>query len=232
MRSIFKSVLVALIAVLALGAVAASGASAALPEFVTSAFPLAYSGSSGGVTLQTTESHEKGLLTIHCTASQNRGEISEAHKFKNFGKVTITYTGCKVGTTACTSTGAAAGEIVTKALKAQLVYTNKAAKEVGLLYKPEAAGAVAEYTCGAIVGKVKLTGGVISKLAAGQLGKSKVSFEWDYRQKGGIQEPTEYEEGATKVSAFLTSGFLGLSEQTGEEATETMTFSSAVEVLA
>jgi hypothetical protein len=231
----FRSVLVALVAMFALGAMASASALAAAPEFVTTAFPITYSGTSGEVTLQTTESHTKGNITIHCSASADSGEIAEAHSFKFLLKVHIVYTGCKVGTgtTVCTSKGAAAGEIVTNALKAQLVYTNKAAKEVGLVFKPEAAGgAVAEYTCGVLIGKVKLSGAVVTKLAGGQLGKAKTSFTWNYRQKAGIQEPTEYEEGATKVSAFLTSAYGTLSEQTGEETTETLSFSGAVEVIA
>ncbi len=231
MRSRSRSLLAALVAVCAVGAVLSGSALAALPTFVTTAFPLNYAGSSGEVTLQTTESHVKGDLTVHCSASRQSGEIAEGLSFKSFVKVHIKYTGCKVGTTttSCTTAGAAAGEVLTSALQATLVYTSKAAKEVGLVFKPEAVGGpVAEYTCGLF--KVKLTGAVVSQLGSGQVGKLKTSFAWNYRQKAGIQEPAGYEEGATKVSAFLTSAYSLYSEQTGEEATETLTFASAVEV--
>ncbi|HEY2282330.1 MAG TPA: hypothetical protein VGH60_02130 [Solirubrobacteraceae bacterium] len=78
------------------------------------------------------------------------------------------------------------------------------------------------------------TGGVIAKLPNEQVNKTRMSFTWDYRQKSEIQAPSEYEEGATKVSAYLTSvvGVGGLHVRTGEEATETMTFSSNVEISA
>jgi hypothetical protein len=234
MRSMLRSVLVALVAVFAVGAVASASASAELPVFETAATGLTYLGKTGEVTMQTTETHTKGLV-LHCKASTNKGEFSESHSFKSFAKVIITYTGCTIhektfGELSCTSKGAATGEIISNDLKATLIYTNKAAKEVGLVFKPEeAGGALAEYKCGGLVGSVKLTGAVITKLPNEQVGKSRLSFTWDYRQKGGIQEPTAYEEGTTKVSAFLT----GLdSEQTGEETTETIEFSSGVTVVA
>src|SRR4029077_12576335 len=232
MRSMFRSVLVALVAVFAVGVVAAASASAAAPEFVTASFPISYSGSSGEVTFQTAK--KEGFATIHCSASAETGEIDEAFDFKFLVNVHVRYTGCKstvVGAgAACTTTGAAAGEIVTNALGAELVYTSKAAKEVGLVFKPETSGvAVAEFSCGGIVGKVKLSGAVVTKLASGQLGKPKTSFVWDYRQKAGVQEPASYEEVSTKVSAFLTTAN---GEQVGEEATETLMFGSSVEIAA
>src|SRR4029077_14010758 len=231
MRSMFRSVLVALVAVFAIAAITAGEASAAAPEFVTGSFPLSYSGSSGEVTFQTVEK-SKSSVTIHCSASSETGEIDEAFSFKSLVKAHVHYTGCKsagVGAATCTTSGAVAGEIITKALEAQLVYTSKAAKEVGLVFKPETTGgAVAEFSCGALIGKVTLSGAVVTKLASGQLHKAKTSFAWDYRQKAGVQEPTAYEEGSTKVSVFLTLSSL----QAGEEATETLSFGSAVEITA
>jgi hypothetical protein len=226
MRSRPTTILTAILAVLSITAFAATTASASLPEMLTKGvWPVTYASESGEVTLQTTEKLKGFNGTIHCLASRNGGEISS---FKSFAKVHITYTGCKAASNgaACTSKGAAAGEIVTNHLKAELVYTNKAAKEVGQVFKPEAAGgALAEYACS--IYAIKLTGAVIAKLPNEQVNKLRTSFTWNYRQAAGIQEPTEYEEGATKVSAFLTS-FSG--EQTGEAATETMSLSTSVEI--
>src|ERR1700719_1174655 len=226
MRSMFRSVLLALAAVFALGAVAAASASASRPEFVWNKTegPVRFSGTSGEVTLQL-----KGLVAIHCQASKT---VSPESLFSNkrLTKVQAVYTGCKASEHACTSTGAASGEIVTNKMSAELVYIKKAAKEVGLVFKPEAVGgAVAEFDCGGLIGKSKLTGSVIAKLPNEQLNEGRTSFTWDYRQKAGVQEPAEYEEGTTKVSAFLTlhSSPAG-TYQTGEETTETMTFTSAV----
>jgi hypothetical protein len=228
MRSMFRGVPVALAVVFAVGAVAAASASASLPEFVWTQNPNSYSGTSGAVTLQTV----KGVITVSCQASKDVGEPLTSNK--RLTKAQIVYTGCKAQETACTSTGAASGEVRTNLLTAELVYTNKAAKEVGLVFKPEAVGgAVAEYNCGGLVGKVKLTGSVIAKLPNEQVNKSRTSLTWDYRQKAGVQEPAEYEEGTTKIPAFLTlHSSLSGNFQAGEETTETMTFTSAVEVKA
>jgi hypothetical protein len=219
MRSKWKTTLAALVAMLAFAAVTTASASAALPEFETTTWPITYTASSGVVDLQV-----KGAFKIQCEKSTNTGEIAN---FKTLVKVHIIYKGCEIvgAETACTSSGAAAGEIRSSYLTTTLVYTNKAAREVGQLVKPEAAGsALAEFKCGLL--STKLTGGVIAKLPNEQVNKSRTSFTWDYKQNAGIQEPTEYEEGSSKVSSFLDC----FGTQTGEEATETVTWSASVEI--
>ena len=226
MRSTLRSALVALVTVCAVGAVASASALASTqPQMETGGiWPVGYTASSGEVTLQTTD------ITVHCSASKNSGEVVNKNGFAN---VHVTYTGCIAGGWGvCKSKGAVAGEIVTNSLTANLVYINKATKEVGQLFKPQTAGgAIAEYECGL---RVKLTGGVIAKLPNEQVNKIRSSFTWDYRQKTEIQEPSEYEEGTTKISSYLTSNIepYGLKLRTGEEATETMTFTTAVEISA
>lgn len=223
MRSTCKMFLTALAAVLSIAAVAAASASALRPEFAFTSFPVSYTGSTGAVTFLTKSGKE-----VHCTASQDRGEIASKKEFSN---VTLTLTGCETVVSgfkfACTSKGAASGEVVTNKLTATLVYTNKTEKEVGLVFKPKTeGGAVAEYKCVAL-GSVTLTGAVVAKLPNEQRNKLTLSLTWNFRQKGGVQEPTEYfEESGTKVSGFLTS----FGSQTGDETTETMSFSSALEV--
>ncbi len=226
MRSKWMRMLVAAVAVLALAAVAAAGASAALPEMKFSSWPDNYSGKSGEVTLEA-----KSGATVKCLASTNSGEVTTS---KTFAKVQLKYTGCKEGTGSNTCSNKSSGEIVTSVLKSELVYINKASKEVGQVFKPEVAGsAFAKFECAGTLGAVTLSGGVIAKLPSEQVNKFQTSFTWNYRQTKGVQEPTEYEEGSTKVSIFLT-GIPNLFklEQTGEAMTETMTWAKSAEIAA
>lgn len=85
-------------------------------------------------------SWNNGVEQLRCTASSSTGEVTGA---RTLGKVTIVLTGCEGGrgTQSCpaNSEGAKSGEIVTKALSAELgtVATGEASSGVGLLYKPE-----------------------------------------------------------------------------------------------
>src|SRR4029077_12897684 len=217
MRSMFRSVLLTLVALFAVAAVAAASASAALPEFASNSFPVAFKITSGAVTLQT-----KGGHSVTCKASATSSELSN---HKELQGVTVTYMGCKASEAACSSAGAKSEEVITHALIARLVYINKATKEVGVLYKPASGTTVAEFSCGST--KYALTGSVIAKVPHEQINNSRTSFTWEFKQKSGVQEPTEYEEGATKISAFLR--LFGL-EQAGEEKTDSVTTLAPVEI--
>ena len=131
-RSRYRNVLVALVAVLALGVVGVASASAALPEFVPSEgakFPITFQDAA-----QKTESFFETTLgtteTPRCTGSQVKGEITGA----KVASVTLEFTGCyttglhqvwtgeegKPGTVVLPGTGT-------------LVYINKAEKKVAVL---------------------------------------------------------------------------------------------------
>src|SRR4029077_14591553 len=218
MRSMFRSVLVTLVALFAVAAVASASASAALPELVSNSFPVAFKITSGAVTLQTKAGH-----SVTCKASATSSELSN---HKELQGVTVTYTGCRSSEEAsCSSAGAKSEEVITHALIARLVYIDKATKEVGVLYKPASGTTVAEFSCGST--KYALTGSVIAKVPHEQINNSRTSFTWEFKQKSGVQEPTEYEEGATKISAFLR--LFGL-EQAGEEKTDSVTTLAPVEI--
>src|SRR4029077_7132723 len=219
MRSMFRSVLVTLVALFAVAAVASASASAALPEFEYTTFPIAPQMTSGAVTLQT-----KGGHSVTCKASSASSELANHKELRN---AIVTYTGCKSSEeVSCSSAGAKSGEVITQNLTATLVYINKATKEVGVLYKPASGSTVANFSCGSV--KTALTGSVIAKVPHEQLNSLRTSFTWEFKQKGGVQEPTEYEEeGGTKASAFLR--LFGL-EQAGEEKTDTVTTKVALEI--
>jgi hypothetical protein len=62
-------------------------------------------------------------------------------------KVTVTYTGCKEGTSTCTTSGQASGTIVTKSLSGAVVELSATEKRAGMELKPESGTVFAEFTC-------------------------------------------------------------------------------------
>jgi len=229
MRSICRTALVALLAVLALGAVASASASAALPEFVLkgtgsgfvyreSPLPVIFqqqNGSGGGV-----ECH---------------GGVTGSGKFISKTEVSyghMTFTKCRIeGSHACKSAGAKAEEIVTGALKGRLGYLNKAEKSVGLTIEPElkTVHLLFEAECetyGKIaVGespsakefceKFKVCEGASTVIGTGKpINTSGKILEWHFKcaeGKLGRQEFTKFEGGST---VFLEMEFLGKWERT------------------
>jgi hypothetical protein len=136
MRSMFRRAFCALVAVLALGAVAASAASA-LPEFKPVPTKKQITGTGGSVSLNWYSEGE----TIECSKSTATGEITGA---RTIGKLAIIYTGCtsrdkeKSGCSV-NSPGAKTGEIVVTTLVGELgtIATKEASSGVGILLKQE-----------------------------------------------------------------------------------------------
>ena len=128
-----RHVLLALVAVFAMSAVAASTASAAAPEFKPST-KQAFTGSTGTITFE-----RSSYSPTVCTKGTSTGEITGA---STVGAVVLTLTGCesKEGP-GCKFKSVGAknnGEIVTSALVGELgeVKTTEATTGVGLLLKP------------------------------------------------------------------------------------------------
>jgi hypothetical protein len=220
-----------LVAVFALSAVAAASASAALPEFVVFGLP--------GIHATGTETklETKAGLMLTCKGSSFGAEYYNNVKLDH---VVLRYTGCKVAlrelpgsSFACKSSGAKAEEIVLKTLTITPVYTNKAGKEAGLLFKPEATGPIAEAECAGLE-KLKLKGSVVGNVTP--VNKETETFTITYAQEKGVQKPTEYEQEGKKFTGFLEMEGTGLEnfayEQTGEQATETMTMDVRSEIKA
>ncbi|HXN37326.1 MAG TPA: hypothetical protein VN892_04755 [Solirubrobacteraceae bacterium] len=132
MRFTFKSALVALVAVLVLGAVASASASAALPEFVHGegeAFPISLSFSSKSVS---TVFEGPGFLSQPgCNGASFSGEVTAAKSVS----LTTEFEGCRLdATNICSTKGAAAGHVVLP-WSGTLVYIDKATKQVGIVLK-------------------------------------------------------------------------------------------------
>lgn len=98
------------------------------------------------------EVEEAGTIIIECTAEHATGELSGANAVKN---VEVRFTHCTVlgpEGPACTSPGAAEGEVKTETLKGVLGYINKAKKEVGVELNPsKPKGVFATFTCAGIL---------------------------------------------------------------------------------
>ncbi len=232
----------ALVAAFALGAVAASGASAAEPEILscqkvaagTGAFEDAKCSKLGGtkefelkelVKKKFTSTSGAGELkaagqTVKCAADTNTGEISGT---KAVVKVVVKFTKCKLGAAECKSAGANPEEIVTTSLKGRLGYLEKAKSgKVGLELEPEVAGGpFATFKCGLV--ETKVTGCTIGKITS-KLNEVLATATVEWKEVGGKQEWTEMVEGVHKpceLSAFGGKAVLVNTDTvTPEEAAE------------
>jgi hypothetical protein len=107
--------------------------------------------------------------TVKCA---QEGISGEATGEATVAKVTMTLTGCHVkkGAEECSikSTGAGAGEIVTKSLKGETgeVATSEAPSRVGLLLEPETGKVIAELASTTCSSSAKLEGSVAGELAS------------------------------------------------------------------
>jgi hypothetical protein len=212
-----KSVALCLMTTFAVGAVAATSASA-LPEF-TGPFPKPFTSKSGVSNLETV-----GKKRVKCVADTNTGEITGP----NAGHVTIRFTGCESSKFPCSSPGAGAGEIVTFPLTTTLGYVNRVTKEVGLDLANPAGALVMEFQCGNIRGSVR--GSVIGKITPiNKLVKPPGKFTVKFLQKAGKQSIIEFAGGPPDI---LETSFGGPFEPSGLSSTDSIAFGSPVTIVA
>jgi hypothetical protein len=212
---------ISFVAVVALSAIAAASASAALPEFVTASFPITFTSVSslaGSPSLEPTLHGPLGVSVV-CKMGSVKGEVSTA---KAVVKVEVVYTECKDGSTTCTTSGQAAGTVITKAASGTVGYISKENKTAGIEFKP-GSGAFAEFSCGIL--SVKIEGCVIGE--AKPTNKSQLTGELLFEENAGKtgQLVTKLEGG----SECTLSGFGGV---TWLMDLEDLTFSKAVELKA
>jgi hypothetical protein len=167
MRPVFRRVLVAVLAVIAVGAFASASASAALPEFIGN-LPTTFTGSGGEISIE----EETGSKYI-CKSSSITGTISGP---KEVSKVTVKFPGC---TSFCATTATKALE--TKELKGRIAYISKTQKTVGLLLEP-VTEPVAECVFHSGV-TAKIQGSIIGQLG-GLNTKRKSPFELNFTAAG------------------------------------------------
>jgi hypothetical protein len=195
----FRILGLALVAVFAMSAVAATAASA-LPEY--SKFPVKFTGTSGTSVLKA------GGTTVTCTSDTAEGTIATATTTTS----KVTYTKCTGPFSAeCKSPGAKGGEIKTAELTGTLGYLNKTKKEVGVLLKPKTGTNFVTIECFGI--KTETTGSIIGQVTPvnTKSTKSKLVFA----TKEGKQALTKFEgeSGTNVLKAFGSEATLETTEE-------------------
>lgn len=214
-------VIVAILAVLAVGV---SSASAALPEFQLEEglkFPAKFSNSTGALERMENTS---GNVVVQCMgAATTTGQITSKTEV---GKVVESWPNCK------NSYGESIGTITSVALKGHLGYINKAKKEVGLELEVEAAGEEPVWTefNGFFGDKVVQKGHLIGAIGPVNTPKTK-QMKLTYEEEKGVQKITKFEGGPTGQQLHWT--LLGETQNAGVRAKEIEQFSEgSVEIKA
>jgi hypothetical protein len=215
---------VALVALVALGAVMAVSASALptiLPTTITE-----YTGKSIG---ETKLSRQGGLAEVSCTKATGKGTV-EANG--HLGLFAITFEKCKAAGGPCTGLGSAAEDIVSEGsyhLVFDTLGATLGAAGVALLFLP---GAVHFICTVPIIGEVLdvvNAGGMVLCLIANPTALTKV-FEFVCKGKGGKPEGTKYyNEGGTLVSIvpLKSSEMEGTASEGAQSGTATTEYSEA-----
>jgi hypothetical protein len=166
---------------------------------------------------------------VHCGESSERGEYLIALSTKEAHHVVIAGTHCELPLVSgsCQTKGAAAGEIVSRALKGKLAYISgkhTPSVVVGQLLKPEVKSApFREWECPAVAVSVREANGpenghatVIATISP--LNTMSSTFTEVYRGSEGAQEP-QHTEGSTVIDNLeqsLSEGPFERDDQTGE----------------
>ncbi len=156
---------------------------------------------------------------VSCKAAAGKGHVVSS----GLTGVSLAFTGCEKEHSACTSSGATAGEVRTTALSGLLAWEKKGKKAaLDLSASPHAS--FAGFTCASQA--EELQGSVIVPTKSS---KASTATALKFKESKGIQKPSEYEtaEGA-KVKDSLVIG--GVSEAIGLSGTITLTNEEALEV--
>jgi hypothetical protein len=199
MRYKLKSGFVLLVAVLALGAVGVSAASAALPEFSIGKerFPIKFQGK-----LNTAE-WRLSNGSYECTGGYSiKGEVTAAKTVKN---TKIIFRGCggQVGTVKIKCPrglhGEAEGEVITEALEGTPVYLSKSEKTVAIMFKAQTGTALAHFEC--MLDKAEVKGSFLVPITP----VNKLAEFFTINSSGTEKYETE---GGLKLNARLEDNFL------------------------
>ena len=181
-------------AVFAMSAVAASVASAGLPEFTVST---TFTGTSGTGTLET-----QSGATVICTSNVESGTITAPKAV--LISAGVKFKGCTatiLGKAEKCGTPPSSGEITTKSLSGTLGYVKAAApKEVGIDLKPTSGTVLAEFECETTAGaktKLVVSGSVIGIVTP--INTVSKSFTLTFKQSKGVQSVKKLEGEAEDV---------------------------------
>lgn len=212
-----RLVLLGLMAVLAFTAIAAASASAALPEFSTTA---KFTGKQvGSGFLETTS----GLEKVTCKSGSSPGAI--VNKTQT-GGVVVKFNECKSLLGACKTSGASTEEIRTQTLKGELGLVGTAVTAEAL--EPEAGTVEATFECGGIPVTVK--GGVACEVSPTKAKQTTSKLKCE--GSNGAQKYTSFEGSSTKAkrTVELITEKSGGTSKSDEEAEAEITTSVAVEI--
>jgi alpha-tubulin suppressor-like RCC1 family protein len=138
-----------------------------------------------------------GKAKVTCASVSGSGSYNGPKAVEG---VVLKFSGCVELKKQCSSTGAAAGEVVSKVLEGALVWQDKATKKVALdLLAAGEAGPLAQFACGAT--PLAIQGSLLSPVG---VDKMQGSDKLKPVAAKGIQKPSEYElAGGGKVADFL-----------------------------
>jgi hypothetical protein len=181
----------ALIAVTAVGAVAAASAFATAPEF-KGAFPNKFHISAGGITMETQDS-----AFGSCSAT-GEGTITGAKA----GSVTITLNHCGTLPGYCHGLGEAS-VLQTEQLSIYPFYISKANHEVGFELRPKTGVPFAPLDCAGFAQPgLELSGSIVGKINS--VNTQSKSYTLNFSQSHSVQQPNHYEnEKGESVNSWL-----------------------------
>ncbi|HEV3046129.1 MAG TPA: hypothetical protein VGY13_02090 [Solirubrobacteraceae bacterium] len=219
-----RACLVASIASIALlvGPAGASAASPVLEVVVPSghSLPIGFTTQSGEV-----EALMVGYKPLmRCTGSDGRGKVIGPRS----AIAEFTFTGCEAEASECKSEGAAAKEIRTGQIEAELVWIDQANDEVGILMNP-GGGTYISFKCGGL--PAEGSGPFLARVAA--LNEVASSFTASLSESGSMQTPTAYEGPGGEPLSAIPVGTRGSERApTGVRATFTIDPSVPLEIKA
>lgn len=140
---------------------------------------------------------------VTCTKNTDAGYFTGS---KTVGKIRVVFTGCELNGQKCqgeSPKAANSGEVITNMLDGEIGYINKAAKEVGLVLRPESEPDFAAFHCGEL--QFVTSGAVIGRVTSAENVFTK-EVTLKYQQEEGRQEPESFEGGPSEVLGTTIDG--------------------------
>ncbi len=159
-----------------------------------------------------------GGQSVQCKTESSTGEFFEGNN-KEAGNMKIKFNECESLNLTCSTPGAKAGELVTNNVEGIVGWENKARKKTALELYPAhsvASGLFIEFECAGLV--VKVRGKVLVPIKNDAM---KTSETLKFKASKGKQKPEKWEESSEKV--ILESSFKGGPyEQSGQDITSVL----------
>jgi hypothetical protein len=176
-------------------------------------FPLKFTSAGGH-----SELRSEGAEPVTCTSNSGTGEYTNG----TTGKIELTFTGCKQGSTACTSSGQLSGTITTGTSEFHNIYIEPKNTTPGVLVTPPSGGVYASFNCGII--PITVTGnGIIGDLEKPTCGTKGKTGTLNFTATGASQTYKQVETAGTVYDLKSDLPF-GITATAAEVAEGTVTF--------